>query len=100
MKNIVVKIITTLWLIASLLVLLVCWFAGHQILGMYLFLGSLVGLVVAIILLARKYKNDDEDTITNAGRIARQSKHVATKKVYENDSDIWSKMSGENNNDR
>ena len=100
MKNIVVKIVTTLCIIASLLVLLICWFAGHQILGMYLFLGSLVGLVVAIILLARKYRNDDEDTITNAGRIARQSKHVATKKVYENDADIWSKMSGEDNSDR
>lgn len=100
MRNIFIKLGTTLWLIASLLVLLICWFSGHQIFGMYLFLGSLIALVVAIVILARKYKNDEEDTITNAGRIARQSKHVATKKVYENDSDIWSKMSGENNNDR
>ena len=50
------------------------------ILGMYLFQGSLVGLVAAIILLARKYKNDDEDTITNAGRIARQRKKGAVLK--------------------
>lgn len=100
MREIFVKTVTTLWIIASLLMLLICWFAGHQLLGMYLFLGSLVVLVVVIVILARKYKNDDEDTITNAGRIARQSKHVSTKKVYENDADIWSKMSGEDNNDR
>ena len=100
MRDLFIKTVTTLWIIASLLVLLICWFAGHQILGMYLFLGSLILLVVVIVILARKYKNDEEDTITNAGRIARQSKYVATKKVYENDSDIWSKMSGENNNDR
>ena len=96
MRDLFVKVVTTMWLIASLLLLLICWFIGHQILGMYLFLGSLIGLVVTIIIFARKYKNDDEDTITNAGRIARQSKHVSTKKVYENDSDIWSQMSGEN----
>ena len=100
MRDLFIKTVTTLWIIASLLLLLICWFTDHQILGMYLFLGSLIGLVVVIVILARKYKNDDEDTITNAGRIARQSKHVATKKVYENDADIWSKMSGENNNDR
>lgn len=95
MRDIFIKICTTLWLIASLLILLVCWFMGHQLLGMYLFLGSIVVLVVAIILLARKYKNDDEDTITNAGRIARQSKHISTKNVYENTSDIWNQMTGE-----
>lgn len=95
MRDIFIKLVTTLWIIASLLVLLVCWFMGYQILGMYLFLGSIVVLVVAIILLARKYKNGDEDTITNAGRIARQSKYVSTKNVYENSSDIWNQMTGE-----
>ena len=92
MRDIFIKICTTLWLIASLLILLVCWFMGHQLLGMYLFLGSIVVLVVAIILLARKYKNDDEDTITNAGRIAHKSKYVSTKNVYESSPDIWNQM--------
>ncbi len=96
MRDIFIKLVTTLWIIASLLVLLVCWFMGHHLLGMYLFLASLILLVVAIIILARKYKNDDEDTITNAGRIARQSKYVSTKNVYENSSDIWNQMTGEN----
>ena len=95
MRDLFVKVVTTLWLIASLLMLLVCWFTGHQILGMYLFLGSLVLLVVVIIILARKHRNDDEDTITNAGRIARFSKHVSTKNVYENSSAVWDHMTGE-----
>ena len=92
MRDLFVKVVTTLWLIASLLMLLVFWFMGHQILGMYLFLGSLVLLVVVIVILARKHKNDDEDTITNAGRIARHSKHISTKNVYENSSAVWDQM--------
>ena len=95
MSDILVKIGTTLWLIGSLLVLLFCWFIGHHLLGMYLFLGSLVLLVAAIALIARHRKNNDADTITNAGRIARFSKHVPTKTVYENDSSVWEQMKGE-----
>ena len=97
MRDLFVKAVTTLWIIASLLMLLICWFIGHQMLGMYLFLGSLILLVVVIIILARKHRNDDEDTITNAGRIARHSKHISTKNVYENSSAIWDQMAGDDN---
>ena len=92
MRDIFIKIGTTLGIISGLLVLLICWFTGHPILGMYLFLGILVLVVVVIVMLARKYKNDDEDTITNAGRIAHKSKYVSTKNVYESSPDIWNQM--------
>lgn len=95
MRDLFVKVVTTLWIIGSLLVLLICWFAGHHLLGMYLFLGSLVLLVVVIALIARHRKSDDEDTITNSGRIARFSKNVSTRNVYENDSAIWDQMTGD-----
>lgn len=95
MRDIFVKIGTTLWIIGSLLVLLICWFAGHHLLGMYLFLGSLILLIVMIVLIACHRKSDDEDTITNAGRIARFSKNVSTRNVYDNDSAIWDQMTGD-----
>lgn len=83
----------TLGIVGSILLMLACAMNGHLLLGMWMFVGCLVLLVVAVVLISRVHRNDEDlDPLNDAGRTARFVKSHKTKPVYENDSDIWNQM--------
>lgn len=85
----------TLGIVGSALLMVACAVRGQLLLGMWLFVGCLVLLVVGVVVYSRIHKNDEDlEPLNDAGRTARFVKSHKTKPVYEHDAGIWDQMKG------